>query len=149
MEFTPSHVGICVSDLDRSMQFYCGGLGFEPAERYELSSESMPGIDRVMEIAPPVTFVSQMIRRGAVKLELLAYSGNPPTGSPSASRAQLGFTHLSFFVDDVDKAARVLVEHGGTVLEPTRYDQGIQLVFLADPDGTRVELMGGAPPPTA
>ena len=25
-----SHLGICVSDLERSVRFYCEGLGFEP-----------------------------------------------------------------------------------------------------------------------
>ena len=28
MDLTPSHVGICVADLERSMRFYCDGLGF-------------------------------------------------------------------------------------------------------------------------
>lgn len=27
-----SHVGICVTDLDRSLRFYCDGLGFEQGE---------------------------------------------------------------------------------------------------------------------
>ena len=29
MELSFSHVGICVSDLERSLRFYCEGLGFE------------------------------------------------------------------------------------------------------------------------
>ena len=40
--YLPSHIGICVSDLDRSLRFYCEGLGFEVAERYELDSETPP-----------------------------------------------------------------------------------------------------------
>ena len=36
--------------------------------------------------------------------------------------------------------ARV-VAAGGTVLEATRASVGIELVFLTDPDGNRVELL--------
>lgn len=141
MEFTPAHVGICVTDLDRSLRFYRDGLGFEPAERFEITSETMPGIENVVEVDGPVSFVSQFLQRGAVRIELLWYSDREPTGTPSATRAQLGLTHLAFHVDDIDKAAAALVEHGGTILDHTRTDAP-PLVFLTDPDGTRVELMG-------
>jgi lactoylglutathione lyase len=76
-------------------------------------------------------------------VELLAYKRPQPTGQPSTSRGRLGITHLSFYVDDVDAAAAHLVTLGGTILEDTRGNPGVELVFLADPDGTRVELMQG------
>jgi len=142
--YSASHVGICVSDLDRSLRFYCDGLGFEVAERYDLDSTQMPGLDASLEVPGPLTLVSQMIVSGSTKVELLHYPGRQPTGTPSTSRALLGLTHLSFNVEKVDSAAARLVEHGGTILEHTRSDAGIVLLFLTDPDGTRIELMGGA-----
>jgi catechol 2,3-dioxygenase-like lactoylglutathione lyase family enzyme len=142
MDFTPSHVGICVADLERSMRFYCDGLGFERAERYEITSEAMPGLDKVLEVEAPVALVSQFLQQGAVRIELLWYPDRAPSGTPATTRAQLGLTHLSFLVDDIEKAAAELVSHGATVLEHTRPGGGAQLLFLADPDGTRVELMG-------
>lgn len=144
LTYASSHVGICVSDLDRSLRFYCEGLGFELAERYDLDSTQMPGLDRSLEIEGPITVQSQMIVSGNMKVELLAYPGRAPEGTPSPSRGLLGLTHLSFNVDKVDTAAARLVEFGGTILEHTRSDAGIVLLFLTDPDGTRVELMGGA-----
>jgi catechol 2,3-dioxygenase-like lactoylglutathione lyase family enzyme len=143
--FVPSHAGICVSDFDRAVRFYCDGLGFELSDRFDLDSRELPGLERSLEVDGPVVVVSQMIVNGPMRIELLYYPGRPPAGAPSASRGLRGLTHLSFYVDDVDKAAARLVEHGGTLLERTRADVGIPLVFLADPDGTRVELMGGAP----
>ena len=72
------------------------------------------------------------------------------TGAPLARRNQRGFTHLSFYVADVDVAARALVACGGKLLPGTRTGAGdpttIQIVFLADPDGARIELMAA---PTA
>ena len=34
-----SHFGICVSDLERSLRFYCDALGFEKAESHAIGSE--------------------------------------------------------------------------------------------------------------
>ena len=138
----PSHVGICVSDLARSMRFYCEGLGFELSDRYDLDSTQMPGLDRSLEMDGPLTVNSQMIVKDGMKVELLHYPGRPPQGTPSASRGLLGLTHLSFNVDKVDTVAKRLVDYGATILEHTRSDAGITLLFLTDPDGTRVELMG-------
>jgi lactoylglutathione lyase len=141
--YTAEHAGICVSDIDASMRFYCEGLGFEAAERYDLDSTLMPGLDRTLEVAGPVTVISQMIVSGGMKIELLAYPGRAAEGTPSQSRGLRGLTHLSFSVAEVDSAAARLVEYGGTILPDTRTDVGIVLLFLTDPDGTRIELMGG------
>lgn len=138
---TSSHVGLCVSDLDRALRFYCDGLGFTVAERFDLDASAIPALARSLEVPDAGAFVSQMITSGAMKVELLVYPGRPTEGTPSTSRGMLGLTHLSFYVDDVDATAARLVELGGTLLADTRADVGITLQFLADPDGTRVELM--------
>jgi len=136
-----SHLGLCVADLDRSMRFYCGGLGFTEAEGYDLDDTMLPGLDLALEVPGPLALRSQMITLGPYRLELLAYRTPTPSGAPSVSRGTLGLTHLSFLVDDVDATIERLVDHGGTLLEATRQTLGIDLVFLADPDGTRVELL--------
>lgn len=139
----PSHLGLCVTDLARAERFWCDGLGFERAERYELTDTIAPGLAEALEVPAPVDLVSQMIVLGEMKIELLDYRTPAVEGTPSATRRQLGLTHLSFWVDDVDAAAQRLVEFGGTILPTTRTNPGIAIQFLTDPDGTRVELMGG------
>ena len=39
MTLSFSHLGICVSDLDRSLRFYCEGLGFEPTASHRVGEE--------------------------------------------------------------------------------------------------------------
>lgn len=137
-DFTVSHVGICVSDLDRSLRFYCEGLGFSAAESHAIGNEFAD----TLEVPRDVDLTSQFIRREGLSVELLHYRSPGTHGRPSASRNQVGLTHLSFIVPDLEAAAARLVECGGTILEPTRTKaEGIYLLFLADPDGTRVELM--------
>ena len=142
MPTRPSHVGLCVADLDRSLRFYCDGLGFEIAEVYDLDDTMLDGLDRALEVTAPVKLRSQMITHGALKVELLYFDEPPAFGAPSNVRNQLGLTHFSFFVDNVDTVAAQLVELGGTVLPSTRAVLGYDVLFLADPDGNRVELMG-------
>jgi catechol 2,3-dioxygenase-like lactoylglutathione lyase family enzyme len=141
----PSHHGLCVADVERSLRFYCDGLGFSQAEGYDLDDGMLAGIDRALEVSAPVKLRSQMITNGDLKIELLHFAEPAATGAPSASRGQIGFTHLSFFVDDVDTVALHLATLGGEVLATTRAQLGYEVVFVSDPDGTRVELM--APPP--
>jgi lactoylglutathione lyase len=133
---------LCVSNLDASRRFYCEGLGFTAAAGLELSSRDLDGLDRSLEVAGPAKITSQFITLGDLTIELLGFHEPTSQGVPSQHRNQLGLTHLSFVVDDVDAAAARLTDFGGTILERTRSNPGIDIVFLADPDGVRVELMG-------
>lgn len=140
--YAVSHLGLCVTDLDRALRFYCEGLGFAPVIKYDIGNE----VAAALEVPGDVRLTSQMIAKGTLMIELLHYASPGTTGTPSARRNQLGLTHLSFVVDDVDTAAARLTEYGGTIVEGTRTSMksdlgNAELVFLADPDGTRVELM--------
>ncbi len=137
-----SHFGICVSDLDRSLAFYCGALGFEKAESHAIG----PEFARLMDL-PDVAVTSQFIRRGPTAIELLAFSEPAPFGERERRAVnQLGLTHLSFRVRDVAATTSRMVELGGAVVESSRttIDFGgtpLEFVYCTDPDGVRVELM--------
>jgi catechol 2,3-dioxygenase-like lactoylglutathione lyase family enzyme len=136
-----SHLGLCVGDLDRSLRFYCDGLGFERAEAYDLDDGMLDGLGRALEVGGAVRLRSQMITNGDLKIELLHFHEPTAAGAASTARNQIGFTHLSFFVDDVEASAALLERLGGRVLVETRARLGYEVVFVADPDGARVELM--------
>ncbi len=135
---TVSHLGMCVSDLDRSLRFYCDGLGFTRAERHAIGNEFADAL----EVPRDVVLTSQFIRREGLSIELLRFASPALHGRPSESRNQLGLTHLSFMVEDLDRVVDRLVECGGSLLRSTiTHQEGIRLLFIADPDGVRVELM--------
>jgi catechol 2,3-dioxygenase-like lactoylglutathione lyase family enzyme len=141
-EPTFSHFGICVSDLGRSLRFYCDALGFEKAESHAIGSE----FARLMEL-PDVVVTSQFIRKGPTAIELLAFEEPSPFGARERRAVnQLGLTHLSFRVRDVAGTVARVVELGGAVVESSRttIDLGgtaLEFVYCTDPDGVRVELM--------
>ncbi len=142
MEPAFSHFGICVSDLDRSLRFYCEALGFERAESHQIGPEFAALMD-----LPDVSVTSQFIRKGTTAIELLAFHQPAPFGERERRAVnQLGLTHLSFRVDDVNAVAAKVVELGGAVVESSRttIDFGgtpLEFVYCTDPDGVRVELM--------
>lgn len=139
-----SHVGLCVADIDRSLRFYCDGLGF-------VKGISMPlcGTETQKLIGTTETLdgKNQFIRLGAVAIELIQFQS--PQSMPSVvprPMNQIGFTHLSLRVADVDATAAKLEQLGGEIICSTRIsfaEAGIkgEIVFCIDPDGTRVELM--------
>lgn len=135
---TTSHLGLCVRDLERSRRFYLDGLGFTEFARFEIQRP-------IAEVDAPHDLTSYFIQKDGLRIELLDYRSPGVFGTPSNRRNQLGLTHLSFVVDDVDASAAELVEYGGTIVEGTRSGQddpdSVQIIFVADPDGTRVELM--------
>jgi lactoylglutathione lyase len=94
-----------------------------------------------------VAVTSQFIRKGTSAIELLAFTEPAPFGDKTRrSVNQLGLTHLSFRVADVEAVAAHLVELGGAIVTTSRttIDFGgtpLEFVYCTDPDGVRVELM--------
>ena len=107
-----SHVGLCVSDLERSLRFYVDGLGFEVQETIPCGDEVGP----LGEVESPVEMVAQFIAKNGTRVELLAWPKPGVVGEPSRRRNQIGLTHLAMQVDDIEEVAGLLVSLGGTVL---------------------------------
>lgn len=140
-----SHLGICVSDLERSRAFYRDALGF--AVESELEVEGEPS-ETLLRLAPVRLRAVYLVRDG-LRIELLHYAapGAVGDGAPRAMNA-LGLTHLSLRVDAIDASVARLAAHGARVLEDTRIDNAklrAKAVFVTDPDGTLIELVETKP----
>ena len=137
-----SHFGICVSDLERSLRFYCDGLGFELVQSHTVG----PEFDSLMEV-DDVVLQSRFVRRDGVSIELLHFD-SPGHSGESVPRPmnQLGLTHLSLRVEDLDVVGGMIESLGGSVLSDTRTTMGppeavLDFVYCTDPDGVRIELI--------
>ena len=141
-----SHVGIGVSDLDRSIRFYSDVFGFSELYRLDFNDNEVAA---TME--QEGAFRSAMLLRGDVRIELLQWVGVPTSGGGKKPMTELGFTHLSFRVDGIDDLTDAVVAAGGAVHPQTLSYVGpggtaqTGLLYYTDPDGTRIEVMTNVP----
>lgn len=136
-----SHIGICVSDLERSVRFYCDILGFKELSRLQTKG---PEPERLLNIAGG-ELQAVYLQRDGTRIELLYYpvAGHLSNDTPLPMN-RLGFTHLSLRVADLDAIVAAIVHGGGVNLADTRIDNvawGSRAVFVTDPDGLRIELL--------
>jgi lactoylglutathione lyase len=141
---TLSHIGICVSDLERSLRFYCEGLGFKEVQTYRVGNEYR----RLLELDDEVSLETRFLYRDGFYIELL-YFHSPDHRGPATRRPmnQLGFTHMNIRVGDVDRVTEIIRSLGGAVHEHTRTrlegEDGrlaVDVVYCTDPDGVRIEV---------
>jgi lactoylglutathione lyase len=135
-DVTVTHVGICVSDLDRARRFYIDALGFAEEQVVDIGE----GFDGLLEV-PGASIRAAFVAKDGIRLELLAYAKPAVEGSGEVRpMTRTGFTHLSCVVGDVDAVLARVRKAGGQVLEATRITTMGTMIFCTDPDGTRVEL---------
>jgi lactoylglutathione lyase len=131
-----NHIGLVVTDLERSKRFYREALGFtfwyEIEPRDDLTA-------KLNCLTPPLgTTASYLILNGFI-LELIHYSAEGRTAPPRRrTMDEPGLTHLSVAVDDIAEAAAKAVEYGGAIVEGSNI--GLAL-FVRDPDGQLIELL--------
>ena len=120
------HVGLVVSDLDRSRRFYADALGLDEIPR-----------------PPNFTFDGAWFRFGEHELHLLTEAHTTGgAGQPDAGAgAERGLTHhLAFEVDDLAEACARLSEAGVALSGgPMQRGDGVMQAFFLDPDGYVLE----------
>ncbi len=144
-----SHVGLCVSDLERSLRFYRDGLGFRERSSLDVSGAAAETLLELRDLKLRAVY----LERDGLRLELLHFASPGPRGEAQArAMNELGLTHLSVRVDDLDAALADLAGFGGRVLEGTRIAipaARTRAAFVTDPDGARVELVEAPGDPAA
>ena len=115
------HVHLKVADLERSLAFYCGVLGFQLTQRY----------------GPGAAFVSAGGYHHHIGLNTWESRGGkaPPPGTTGLYHAAILYPDRSSLAD----ALRRLVEH--KIPLDGAADHGVsEALYLSDPDGNGLEL---------
>lgn len=134
---TFSHIGICISDMDRSMRFYTEALGFV----FDHAVAAGAPYGKLVEMEP-FKYRANFLKRDGVTIELLAIDSPGVTGSKERRPMnQLGLTHLSLIINDLGGVVDRIVKCGGRAYPDTKVDSPHgQIIFCTDPDGVRIEL---------
>ncbi len=134
------HVGITVSDLERSFEFYERLLG----RLRDFSTESEgPELSRAVGVADAKLRFG-FITLGSVHLEMLEYD-NGGKQRYDLSNCDVGAAHVCFEVRDLREAMAALSEDGITFYsDPLDIEEGplagYSFVYFDDPDGVTLEL---------
>ena len=143
-------VGMTVSDLDRSVEFYTKVLTFQKVSEFEADGDAYEHLSGVFGIH----FRRARLQLGDEHIELTEYLA--PQGRPApadARRNDLWFQHVAIIVSDMDRAYQVLrdnkVKHAST--SPQRLPDwnknaaGIRAFYFRDPDGHPLEILSFPP----
>jgi glyoxylase I family protein len=135
------HIGVCVSDLERSLRFYCDLLGFRRLTKVTVDDPLSARLLRLPEVDQDTAFVE----RDGVRLALFAFR-KPKTlgdGEPREMN-RTGMAALMLRVANLDGMLEQMRSAGVRVLDDTYIEHpawGSKLGFVCDPDGMLVELI--------
>jgi catechol 2,3-dioxygenase-like lactoylglutathione lyase family enzyme len=138
------HVGITVKDLDASIRFYHDVLGLQ------FSNEPSPWFEGP-ELGPAVGVPGAALRQvsmllGDTTLELLQYKSPPSETAMPLKSNNLGASHVTFLVDDIEAKKAELEAKGIEFYSDVNVvDEGVlagwRWVYFEDPDGYPLELV--------
>jgi catechol 2,3-dioxygenase-like lactoylglutathione lyase family enzyme len=139
-------VGMTVSDMDRSIDFFTNVLTFEKTSDVEVAGEAYERLEGVFGLRTRVV----RMRLGEESIELTEYLAPRGRPIPADSRSNdRWFQHVAIIVSDMDRAYRRLrdhkVEHASTgpQLLPKTIPgaAGIRAFYFKDPDGHPLEIL--------
>lgn len=136
------HVGITVSDLDRSVALFTGVLGYELTSR---AGRDPAIIERITGVAGADIEVAYVKRPDSV-LELLCYRSPDDRVKIQGRPCDSGHSHLAFDVRGIDAVVEILRVHGFTplsapVVNPSGPNGGAKVVYLENQDRLMLELI--------
>ena len=123
------HTMVRVTDVDKSLDFYCNKLGLKEVRRKDVPQ----GRYTLIFLAPPG-------QEGVAEIELTH------NWDPEPYNEGRNFGHLAFEVEDIYATCERLMASGVTINRPPRDGY---MAFVRSPDNISVELLnkGGPKPP--
>ncbi len=126
------HTMVRVTDLDRSLNFYCELLGLKEIRRID----NEKGQYTLVFLAAPED-AQRALAEHAPMVELTH------NWEPEDYDGGRNFGHLAYYVDDIYATCAKLMEGGVTINRPPRDGH---MAFVRSPDGISIELLQNGSP---
>jgi catechol 2,3-dioxygenase-like lactoylglutathione lyase family enzyme len=139
------HLGLTVSNLQRSLEYYKRMFGLEPEF---VTTGDGEDLSRAVGV-PGAKLNFAFLRLGNGTVELLQYD-NDRKDTYGLRNCDVGAPHLCFDVADIDAAYEELLGKGADFYSaPVRVAdgplEGCSFAYLRDPDGLTLEIFQQAP----
>lgn len=132
------HVGLSVTDIDRSLTFYRDALGMDVESRNGFSGERY---DAILALEG-VEGIVAVLKRPQLELELFEFTHpQPAKGDPGRPVCDHGITHFCIAVDNIEVEYERLREAGARPHCPPLDFGTAKATYVRDPDGNVVELL--------
>ena len=133
------HVGIMVSDMEKSLKFYRDLLGLKVKS---LVDEEGEFLDNMLAHENVKNKVAKLYaKNGNALIELI--DSRSYANKKDRDFFTIGASHFSLTVDDLEKTYDYLVKNGVKFTAPPQQtpDRFAKVTFCEDPDGTLIELV--------
>ena len=141
------HVGLTVSDLDRSVAFYRDVLGLEYQGEILMEGKETDALFCRENCTARVAYLNGSQAVDAPPIELIQFVGSEIVrAQPNLFTTSISEVCLQ--TDDIDSTYQYLIDHGVRCLSEPQYfdfsEQGFgksKAIYFLDPDGIVLELM--------
>ena len=141
------HVGLTVSDLERSIAFYRDVLGLEFQGEIFMEGEETDKMFRRVNCKARVAYLNGSKAIEAPPVELIQFVNNEVKKVPS-DLFTTSISEVCFYTDDIDSAYKHLVDNNVECLSEPQYSDfradgfgESRAFYFRDPDGIILEMM--------
>ena len=132
-----SHLSLCISDPEGTRPFYEQVLGLDLVAAMDWKGE---GPSRVMDVGD-ATLTTWLYTRDGQRIEIIYFEEPRSPRRPKPQLDDLGLSHLTFEVDDVDAAAQSLRHAGVVVVHDPSTSAQASSFFFEDPEGNFIRAV--------
>lgn len=141
------HVGLTVSDLDRSIAFYRDILGLEFQGEIFMAGEETDRLFRMKDTKARVAYLNGSKAMEAPPIELIQFVDNK-VKKVKGNLFTTSISEVCFYTDDIERVYNSLIEnHVECLSEPQYFDFRANKLgeskafYFRDPDGIVLEMM--------
>jgi len=136
------HTGITVANLERSLAFWQGVLGFELSHRAHHTGDLASEVTGV----PGAEILLAVLKGYGHKIELLEYLAPSGRKHVDLRPCDVGSVHVALTVDNLDAVLSAIAASdwkaaGKPQTLKTGPNAGKRVIYVRDPDGTTIEFM--------
>lgn len=133
------HIGIVVSDMERSLRFYRDLLGMEVWADFKDDSDY---VQAVTDVPGANIWMIKLRAADCVSIELLQYLSHPRDVPKPIRACDVGCNHVALQVDGLDTLYEKLLAEGVHFHAPPGVspDGGAKVTYCRDPEGVIIEL---------
>jgi catechol 2,3-dioxygenase-like lactoylglutathione lyase family enzyme len=137
-----NHTGITVANLERSLAFWQGILGFELSHRAHHTGDLA---SKVTGIAGAEICLA-VLKAPGHRIELLEYRAPADRKRVAVRPCDVGSVHVALAVENLDAVLSAMAAAdwraaGTPQTLKSGPNAGMRVVYVSDPDGTTIELM--------